>query len=172
MNSAMYSEKESPATEVGASNSGVLPIIGWREWIAIPTLKIDRIKAKIDTGARSSSIHALEVRKYVDRGAPYVSFVICPEQGADPRTIACVAELRDERIVKSSSGHEQNRYLINAMVRLGNLTWPIELTLADRTPMGFNMLLGREAIRGRFLVDAGRSFIAGDCLADGPIAHS
>lgn len=153
--------KRIPAAPKKRSRVHKLPVIGWREWLAIPSLGIAGIKAKIDTGARSSSIHALHIRTFSDRGAPHVSFVVYPEQRRRQPAIECIAEIRDERMVKSSTGHEQRRYVIHAFGCIGGLTWPIELTLANRAPMGFRMLLGREAIRGRFLVDPDHSFVAG-----------
>jgi hypothetical protein len=137
-----------------------LPIIGWREWLALPTLQVERIKAKIDTGARTSAIHAFNIRSFADRGSPHVSFVLHPEQRRRHPAIDCIAEVRDERMVTSSSGHAEKRYVIHVDVRLGAYLWPIELTLADRDPLGFRMLLGREAVRHRFLIDAGRSYLA------------
>lgn len=153
--------KKKSADSVVHRRVHALPIIGWREWLAIPTLGIAGIKAKIDTGARSSSIHALHIRTLTERGTPHVSFMVYPEQRRRQPAIECLAEIRDERVVKSSTGHEQRRFVIHAMGCIGGLTWPIELTLANRAPMGFRMLLGREAIRGRFLVDADHSFMAG-----------
>lgn len=157
----VISMKKKPAVSAARRRYRDLPIIGWREWLAIPTLGIAGIKAKIDTGARSSSIHALHIRTLTERGAPHVSFMVYPEQRRRSPAIECLAEIRDERVVKSSTGHEQRRYVIQATGCLGGLIWPIELTLANRAPMGFRMLLGREAIRGRFLVDPDHSFLAG-----------
>jgi len=143
-----------------------VPVIGWREWLAIPSLGVDRIKAKIDTGARTSSIHAFNVQPFTERGAPHVSFVICPEQHRRHPEIDCVAEVLDERLVKSSTGHLQHRYVIEVEIDLGGLIWPIELTLARRDSMGFRMLIGREAVRSRFLIDSNRSFLSSRCYAD------
>ena len=117
------------------------PIIGWREWIELPGLLPLPVKAKIDTGARTSAIHCFRIRRFSDGGAPHVAFAIL-----------------DERIVRSSNGEAETRVVIGTTARLGALEWPIELTLADRDMMGFRMLLGREAIRRRFLIDPGRSF--------------
>lgn len=145
----------------GSVRSDRLPIIGWREWLCLPMLGIDRIKAKIDTGARTSAIHAFNVRPFTNHGAPHVSFVVHPRQRHRRPAVECVAEIRDERLVTSSSGHQQRRFVIEVKVSLGDHYWPIELTLADRDPLGFRMLLGREAVRRRFLIDPGRSFLAG-----------
>lgn len=143
-----------------------LSVLGWREWLALPDLGVARIKAKIDSGARTSSIHAFDVRVFTERGAPHVAFVIRPHQRFRLPTVDCVAEIKDRRKVRSSSGHQEERYVIETTVDLAGLTWPIELTLADRDEMGFRMLLGREAIRNRFLIDPNRSFLAGRGQAD------
>lgn len=164
---------EDQDTETVRPSSGALtryahdvPVIGWREWLAMPSLGIVRIKAKIDTGARTSAIHAFGVHTFSDRGAPHVSFELHPVQRSRRDATECIAEIVDERVVTSSSGHQQVRLVIETEVSLAGLTWPIELTLAARDRMGFRMLLGREAIQGRFLVDGGRSFIAGFSHAD------
>jgi len=160
----------SPTTNPVAGIETVRPhetaLVGWREWLAIPTLNIDRIKAKIDTGARTSSLHAFDVRSFTDRGAPHVSFVVCPLQRRRRPAIQCVAEIHDERIVMSSSGHRQRRHVIRIEIDLAGVAWPIELTLANRDSLGFRMLLGREAVRNRFVIDPNESFIAGRSYAD------
>lgn len=143
-----------------------LSVLGWREWLALPDLGVARIKAKIDSGARTSSIHAFNVRAFSDGGVAYVSFVIHIQQRRRRPTVECVAEIKDQRKVRSSSGHQEERYVIETTVDLAGLSWPIELTLADRDEMGFRMLLGREAIRNRFLIDPNRSFLAGRGQAD------
>ena len=143
-----------------------LPLIGWREWVDLPELGIRDIKSKIDTGARTSSLHAWSVRPFVERGAPHVAFVVHPVQRRRLPTVECIAPIHDQRLVKSSTGHRQMRYVIRTNVALGGLEWPIELTLADRDAMGFRMLLGRSAVRRRFAIDAGRSFIAGGHKAE------
>lgn len=142
------------------------PVIGWREWLSIPDLHIDRIKAKIDTGARTSAIHAYNIERFTERGVPQVSFLVHPLQRSQKQSVACVAEIRDERSVRSSSGHMQHRFVIEVNVGIGDRIWPIELTLADRDQLGFRMLLGRQALRDQFLIDPKRSFLAGRALAD------
>lgn len=142
------------------------PVVGWREWIALPTLLVDHVKAKIDSGARTSAIHAFSIKTFTDHGAPHVSFVVHPVQRRRQPAVTCVAEIRDEREVMSSNGHRERRYVIEVDACLGGFTWPIELTLADRDPLGFRVLLGRQALRDRFLVDPNRSFIAGRSFAD------
>jgi len=135
-----------------------LPVIGWREWVALPGLGVDRIKAKIDTGARSSSLHAVGVETFRRGRRTYARFRIHPLQRDGRTTVSAEAEVAEFRRVKSSSGHATLRPVVIAEVETLGHRWPIELTLADRDAMGFRMLLGREAVRGRFLVDAGRSY--------------
>jgi hypothetical protein len=136
-------------------------VVGWREWVALPALGIPAIKAKIDTGARSSAIHAFDVELFRRRRAHFVRFKVHPIQRDTETTIAAEARVLDHRHVRSSSGHADERPVIVTELELLGERWPIELTLANRDQMGFRMLLGREAFRGRCLVDAARSFLAG-----------
>ena len=136
-----------------------LPIIGWREWLALPGLGIPKVKAKIDTGARSSSLHAFGIERGRAEGRDRVAFYTHPRQRGDGPGVSCSAELLDVRSVRSSNGSTEERYFIRTIARLQGVEFPIELTLANRDDMSFRMLLGREAIRRRFLVDSGRSFI-------------
>jgi hypothetical protein len=136
-----------------------LPIIGWREWIALPTLGVDRIKVKIDTGARSSALHAFNVKRFERSGARWVRFGIHPHQRSAVGEVVVEAPILEYRRVRSSGGHETNRPVIVTTVAWRGYSWEVELTLAARDAMGFRMLLGREAIRGRMVVDPGRSFL-------------
>lgn len=135
--------------------------IGWREWVALPDLGVARIKAKIDTGARSSALHAFAVERFRRRGRDMVRFAIHPLQRSAKREVVAEAEMVDERLVTSSNGVHTLRPVILARLELLGESWPIELTLASRDAMGFRMLLGRQAVRHRFLIDAGRSYLAG-----------
>lgn len=135
--------------------------VGWREWLALPDLGIDRIKVKVDTGARSSALHAFKVKTEQRQDELWVTFEVHPSQHSKKPSIACEARVVDQRIIRDSGGHEDVRYVIEATARLGESEWPIEITLTDRDAMGFRMLLGRTAIRGRHLVDPGRSFLHG-----------
>ena len=132
--------------------------IGWREWVALPSLGVDRIKAKIDTGARTSALHAFEIRQTERNGQKYVRFSLHPVQHRRKPLVDCEARVIDERVVTSSSGERQHRYVIETTVQLGEASWPIEVTLTNRDELGFRMLLGRRAVRRRFLVDPGSSF--------------
>jgi hypothetical protein len=136
-----------------------LPRVGWREWVGLPDLDINRIKAKVDTGARSSSLHAYDIEVFSRGQRDFVRFTVHPVQRETKTTVRCVAELYEHRHVKSSSGHREHRPIIRTTVELGGERWPIDLTLTTRDAMGFRMLLGREAIRKRFLVDPGRSYL-------------
>lgn len=138
-----------------------LPVIGWREWIGMPELGIVAIKAKIDTGARSSSLHAFDVETYLRRGQTFVRFNVHPIQRDSDSIIATEAALLEYRHIRSSSGHQQLRPVILTSIELLGRKWEVELTLAGRDEMGFRMLLGRQALRDQFLVDPGRSFLGG-----------
>ncbi|HWL09874.1 MAG TPA: ATP-dependent zinc protease [Planctomicrobium sp.] len=132
--------------------------IGWREWVGLPDLGIESIKAKIDTGALTSSLHAFDVERFRKNRTDFVRFQVHPLQKNTEITISAVAPLIDVRPVRSSNGHVTERPVICTQVQLFEEVWTIELTLANRDQMGFRMLLGREALRRRFLVDAGTSF--------------
>jgi hypothetical protein len=136
-----------------------LPTIGWREWLALPDLGIGRIKAKVDTGARSSSLHAFEVEVLGEGKHPLVRFKVHPIQRDSVTIVQCTARLHEYRQITSSSGHRELRPIVKTTILLAEGTWPIELTLSSRDEMGFRMLLGREAIRGRFVVDPNRSYL-------------
>jgi hypothetical protein len=138
-----------------------LPIIGWREWVALPELNVDAIKVKVDTGARSSSLHAFEVREFKRDGETWVRFKVHPDQRKSKRTVAAEARVIDKRIVRSSSGKAAMRPVIATPIEILGTTLVAEVTLANRDEMGFRMLLGREAFRKYFLVDAGGSYYGG-----------
>ena len=135
-------------------------LLGWREWLALPELGIHRIKAKIDTGARTSALHTFGVEPYEREGVLRVRFWVHPLQRVDSVEICCEARVLDRRTVRDSGGHEEERYVIRTRVQVAQACWPIEVTLTDRDSMGFRMLLGRTAIRRRYLVDPGRSYLA------------
>lgn len=141
------------------SKSRTLDPIGWREWLALPDLGVAQIKAKIDTGARSSALHAFDIERCDLEGKAMVRFAIHPLQDDSRTVVMAEAELLAERHVRNSGGQAQLRPVIRTHVQLGDRQWPIELTLTNRDAMGFRMLLGRQAVRDRFVVDAGRSFL-------------
>ncbi|MCA8987347.1 MAG: ATP-dependent zinc protease [Planctomycetaceae bacterium] len=140
------------------SNSRELPLIGWREWVALPQLEIPRIKAKIDTGARSSSIHAHNLRRFHYRSREYVTFDIHPVQRKRTPAVEVTLPVLEDRSVRSSNGKASIRPVVLTEIELMGSRWEIELTLANRDSMGFRMLLGREAFRHRFLVDVSGSY--------------
>ena len=133
-------------------------IIGWREWVRLPDLNISCVKAKIDTGARTSSLHAFDIETFEKHGVDWVRFKVHPEQKNNDFYVISEAQLHEYRDIKSSSGHQTRRPVIVTNVEILGEFWPIELTLANRDEMGFRMLLGREGIRGRMLVDPGKSY--------------
>ena len=139
------------------------PIIGWREWAALPALGIPEMKVKVDTGARTSALHAYAIRIHDS----VASFRVHPMQRDSRTVVECRADVIDRREVRSSTGHPTLRPVIRTEIELFGDRWPVELTLVSRSRMGFRMLLGRQAIRGRFVVDPGSSFLAGATRQNG-----
>ena len=136
-------------------------VLGWREWLGFPELGIPQVKAKVDTGARTSCLHAFLVEPFEKSGETWVRFGIHPKQGRTDEEVFCEARVRDQRTVRDSGGHEELRYVIETLVTFGSNQHRIEVTLTDRDSMKFRVLLGRTAIRGRYLVDSGRSYVQG-----------
>lgn len=137
-------------------------VAGWREWVSLPDLGIDHLKAKLDTGARSSALHAFGIERFDDESGPKVRFCVHPVQRDDRTTVEAVADWIDERDVKDSGGRVERRTVIRTTVGIGGQAWPIEVTLSRRDEMGFRMLLGRQALKRRFVVDPSASFALGD----------
>lgn len=135
-----------------------LPVVGWREWLALPDLGVEWIKAKIDTGARTSSLHVFDLKTFRREGREWARFSIHPLQRNSTVTVRTEAPVVERRRVRSSSGQATLRPVVVTKVVLRDREWPIEITLANRDAMGFRMLLGRQAVRGRFWVDPGRSW--------------
>ena len=135
--------------------------LGWREWVSFPELGIEQIKAKVDTGARTSALHAFELRPYTEAGRKRIEFRIHPLQKDVDTIVTCNADVIDTRVVTDSGGHKEERYVIETILSIGGHTWPIEATLTSRDDMLFRMLLGRTAIKNRGQVDPARSYLVG-----------
>ena len=135
--------------------------IGWREWLRLSSFAAQPVKVKVDTGARSSALHAFDIEIFEQAGREMVRFKVHPFQRDTSTTIEGVAPLLCRRSVRSSEGHESMRPVILTTVELLSEQWEIELTLTRRDTMGFRMLLGRQAVRGRFCIDPSRSFVGG-----------
>ena len=136
-------------------------MIGWREWAAFPDLGVARINAKIDTGAKSSAIHAFRVRVTESADGPWVEFTLHPRRRRKKPEIFCRAPLVDTRLIKSSNGQTEERFVINTPLRMGDHIWPIELTLTNRDAMGYRLLVGRDALARRFLIKPDASYLLG-----------
>ena len=134
-------------------------IIGWREFVAFPELNIAKIKAKIDTGARSSALHAFNIEERSQNGKQIIRFQVHPLQRDVKTIITSEAELLEYRQIRNSGGVSQLRPVIKTNIEVGKYILSIELSLTNRDIMGFRLLLGRQAVRNKFLVDPGKSFL-------------
>ena len=141
------------------AKSKVKPLMGWREWVLLPDLSPVPIKAKIDTGARTSALHAINLSATVRNGEQWAEFDVHPLQRSKASAARVAAMIRGHKTVRSSTGHSEERPVIRTTIRIGVHEFDIDLTLTSRDEMGFRMLLGRAAVRRRFWVDAGRSYL-------------
>lgn len=135
-------------------------IIGWREWVSLPDLNIAKIKAKIDTGARTSTLHALDIAPFTKAGEMWIRFSVHPVQDDDATAVQCEAKVFERRIITNSGGGQEERYVIKTPLYIGDSNWLIELTLTNRAGLGFRMLIGRTALKGRVIVDPAVSYRA------------
>lgn len=152
-------------TPISRWRGRTLLMVGWREWLALPQLGVGRIKAKVDTGARTSALHAFAIKpfKYMDKH--YIRFKIHPIQRKKEEVVECVAEVEDIRWITDSGGHRERRYVIKTLLQMGQTMWPIEITLTNRDTMSFRMLLGRTAMRNHMVVNPAISFLVKDQTA-------
>lgn len=135
--------------------------LGWREWCGLPDLGLPAIKAKVDTGAKTSALHTFRIEPYAQNGVDLVRFWVHPLQRNEDLVRECVAAIKDERIVSDSGGHKELRYIIETPVQIGDKSWPIEMSLTNRDTMRFRMLLGRKAMQDNVAVLPTRSYING-----------
>ncbi len=147
--------------------SNQLLLLGWREWLALPDLQLPPIKVKIDTGARTSALHAFFVDPYKKGKQQWVRFGIHPHPHDNELAIECESPVKDRRTVSDSGGHKQRRYVIETTMVIGPSAFTAELTLTNRDTMKFRMLLGRTAMNNRFLVNPAESYLQGRPIIDG-----
>jgi hypothetical protein len=135
-------------------------IIGWREWVSLPDIHLPVVKAKVDTGAKTSSLHAFNIEPFYDRSRLRVSFQVHPLHGRKDIVVNCTADVVDFRSVSDSGGHREKRYVIMTHLQIGDLNFPIEVTLANRESMTHKMLIGRAAMK-LLMIDPVRAFLLG-----------
>ena len=135
--------------------------VGWREWVSLPDLGIDKIKVKVDTGARTSAIHATELSPFEEDGVKRIAFNVHTHRRDHDQFVRCVADIFDQRSVTNSGGQSEERWVIQTGLTIGDYSWPIAMTLTARPDMRFRMLLGRNAMEDRIVVDPAKSFVWG-----------
>jgi hypothetical protein len=145
-------------SELSRQTAALRTVLGWREWVALPALGIDRIKVKVDTGAKNSALHAYNSSLIHKNGENWIRFDIHPDQNDSTTKKSCTVRLIGYRWVTNSGGTRERRIVIETLIRIGDREWPIIITLSNRDQMGFRMLVGRTAIRGKYMVDPAKSF--------------
>ncbi|CAN5660729.1 RimK/LysX family protein [soil metagenome] len=136
-------------------------VAGWREWVRLPGIEVPWLKAKLDTGARTSAIHAFDIAELERDGEAWVRYSVHPWQRSREDSVVAESPVLDRRQVRSSSGHSEERLVVPMTLELVGITLTVEMTLSRRDEMGFRMLVGREALRQGFVVDPGRSYLGG-----------
>ena len=137
-------------------------LVGWEEWLSLKEIGLPLIKAKIDTGAKTSALHAFKIKPFIMNGQKYASFYIHPMQNNKKVKVKCIAPIVDRRYVSDSGGHKERRFVIETPMTIGRKTYDIEITLTDRDTMSFRMLLGRQALAAAgLIVDPAKSFCLG-----------
>lgn len=158
--------------QVDKTEAVSLKALGWREWVQLPDLVDVPIKAKVDTGAKTSSLHAFFIEPYAKDGKPWVKFLLHPNQNDNELVVECHAAVSDRRQVSDSGGHKEDRYVIESTILLGKEILIAELTLTDRDSMSFRMLLGRNLLRGAYIVDSASSFLMGGTSKNSKLKNS
>jgi hypothetical protein len=154
-----HSGETGPILRAVPTRSNKRRTIGWREWVALPELGIKEIKAKVDTGADNSSLHAFDLERYEEDGRSMVRFAVHPHQRKRKPSVTCVAEIVGERMVKNPGGRAEKRPVIRTRLVVAGREFEALVNLTTRDEMTFRMLLGRRTVRGNFLVDPGRSYL-------------
>ncbi len=140
-------------------------VMGWKEWASLPKFKVPLIKVKIDSGARTSALHAVNMEYFWKKNRKMVRFKIHPIQKSFDGEVFAEAKVIAERWIRSSSGHLSKRPVIMTRIKVGRISWPIELTLISRDVMGFRMLIGRRALANQWVIDPNRAYCVSEKIA-------
>jgi hypothetical protein len=135
--------------------------LGWRECLELKDLGVAHIVAKVDTGAKTCALHAFYIDEFERDAQPWIRFGLHPDWDSNTTEVHCEAQVKERRDVTDSGGHAENRYVIETTLVIGDMTFTAEMTLTNRDNMRYRMLLGRNAMRRRFLVDPGKSYLLG-----------